>query len=85
MATASGSIRNFPFSSQYTRRIGLGGPVAAEDDAGEVGGCDLGDGEAEVDGESLVPRLKKPLISTRLLGVSKNLRIYGRDEIQRET
>ena len=63
VATASGSIRNFPFSSQYTSRIGLGGPVTADDEGGDVEGYDLGDGEAELDGESLAPRLKKLLIS----------------------
>jgi hypothetical protein len=29
-ATASGSIRNLPFSSQYTSRIGLAGPVTGD-------------------------------------------------------
>lgn len=44
VATASGSIRNFPSLSRYTRLIGLGGPVTEDEEINE-------DGEGEDWGE----------------------------------
>jgi hypothetical protein len=46
-ATASGSIWNLPFSSQYTSRIGLAGPVTGGpgEAEGETDECELSEGE----------------------------------------
>ena len=52
VATASGSIRNFPFSSQYTNLIGRAGPVTGGAEDGVAG--ELGEASAELS----FPRLR---------------------------
>uniref|UniRef100_A0A2P2JMW2 Uncharacterized protein n=1 Tax=Rhizophora mucronata TaxID=61149 RepID=A0A2P2JMW2_RHIMU len=61
-ATASGSIRNFPFSSQYTSLMGLAGPV--------TGGAER---DLDVDGERKKGGEESPPPSLPLL---KNLSIF---------